>query len=87
MQLNNHYNDVCVKVYDPNLKKVIGVYPSLMATANKLGLTPSVVRNVYIKKKRVYSPTYNGEITIRLSKKTKTEMSLIDKSRMNFINN
>lgn len=83
--LNGLHDNCCVKVYDPQSKKLIGVYPSFANAGKKLGLNCTVIQQRCARKTRVYSPVYGKEIACRLSKKTAEEELLINKSQSRFL--
>lgn len=78
--LNNLYADTCIKVYDPELKKLIGVFPNYRRAGDKLGVSPNSVQNRCASKNRVFSPTYNKEVACRLSRLTPEDKVLIEES-------
>jgi len=67
-------DDIYVKVYDPEKKKVIATYDSYAQAARKLGLTDKVIYNACANKTRRFSPFLNKEVAIRISAKPKTEI-------------
>lgn len=83
--LNGLHDNTCIKVYDPELKKLIGVYPSYAATGKKLGLTSSAVQQKCCRKTRAYSPVYGKEVACRLSKKTSQEELLMTQCKSKFL--
>lgn len=83
--LNGLHNNTCVKVYDPALKKLIGVYPNYSMTAKRLGVSPSVVQQKCVRKTRIHSPFYGKEVAVRLSKKTPEEDILMTQSKSKFL--
>ncbi len=83
--INGLHDNSCVKVYDPEIKKLIGVYANYLNTANKLGISSSLVQHKCAKKTRVFSPTYGKEVACRLSRRTPEEDELILKSRARFL--
>lgn len=83
--LNGLHDNTCVKVYDPALKKLIGVYPNYAMAAKRLGVTSSVVQQRCVRKTRVHAPFYGKEVAVRLSKKTPEEEVLMSKSKSKFL--
>ena len=89
IQLNNELNtlhdNACIKVYEPEKQKLIGVYKSFTKAAQKLGLTPGAVQKRCISKKRVLSPSLNKEVACRLSAYKAEDEELIEKSLKTFL--
>jgi hypothetical protein len=83
--LNGLHDNTCIKVYDPALKKLIGVYPSYAAAGKRLGVSSSAVQQRCIRKTRVHSPMYGKEVACRLSKKTLEEDALMTTSKSKFL--
>lgn len=83
--LNGLHNNTCIKVYDPEFKKVIGVYPNYKRAAAFLGITHSIVEKRCITKKRVHSPKYGKEVACRISSRKPEDEELIIKSRRKFL--
>lgn len=83
--INTLFEETCVKIYDPELKKVIAVFPNYSKAANRLGILPSVVQQKCIRKTRVFSPTYGKEVVCRLSNKNKEETVLMEESKNKFL--
>lgn len=81
--LNTLHEDTCIKVYDPELKKLIGVYPNYLKAGNKLGLSSASVQQKCMRKTRVHSPLYGKEVACRLSKRKPDDDPLIIKSLKN----
>lgn len=83
--LNGLHDNTCIKVYDPELKKLIGVYPSYAAAAKKLGVSSSAVQQRCSRKTRMLAPMYGKEVACRLSKKTPQEELLMNDSKSKFL--
>lgn len=83
--LNGLHDNTCIKVYDPEFKKLIGVYPSFAVAAKRLGVSPAAVQRRCISKNRIHAPMYGKEVACRISKKTTEEDLLIDKSKSKFL--
>jgi hypothetical protein len=66
--LNTLHSDTCVKVFDPELKKLIGIYPSYAKASNRLGIDAKTVLQKCASKNRVHSPLYGKDVACRLSK-------------------
>jgi hypothetical protein len=60
-------DNTCVKVYNPEKKELIAVYDTYKKTAAKLGLTDSSVQKHCTRKTRVYAPSINLEVALRIS--------------------
>ena len=81
---NEFYSgDTCIKVYDPNKKKVIGVYPNLAKASTKMLIPPKVILNKTVSKKRIYSKLYNMEVAIRECFRKEGDLLLIEKTLKN----
>jgi hypothetical protein len=65
------YKDLEVRVYDPEKKTVIQKYNTLGRASACLGVTNAVLRNRCTNKKRLYSPTLDKEVAVRLVNKDK----------------
>jgi hypothetical protein len=83
--INGLHDNTCIKVYDPTIKKLIGVYPSYAAAGKKLGVSSSAVQQRCIRKTRVHSPMYGKEVACRISKKTLEEETLMTSSKFKFL--
>lgn len=83
--LNTLHEETCIKVYDPEIKKLIGVYPNYLKAANKLGIGSSVVQQKCTRKTRVYSPLYGKEVACRLSSVKKEDVSLMEACKNKFL--
>ena len=83
--LNTLHEETCIKVYDPELKKLIAVYPNYLKAANRLGLSGSIVQQKCTRKTRVFSPMYGKEVACRLSGKKKEDIALIEASKNKFL--
>lgn len=83
--LNGLHDNTCIKAYDPELKKLIGVYPSYSMAGKKLGLSSTAIQHRCARKTRVYAPMYGKEIALRLSKKTSEEELLMTKCKSKFL--
>lgn len=77
--LNGLHSDTCIKVYDPEHQKLVGVYLNCAKAAHKLGVTPNQVHNRCVSKTRIYSPSYGKEVACRISKKKPEDEELISK--------
>jgi hypothetical protein len=65
------YEDLEVRVYDPQTKQVIKKFDTLGRASASLGLTPNVLRNRCTTRQRVYSPNLSKEVAVRLVNKNK----------------
>jgi hypothetical protein len=83
--LNTLHQETCIKVYDPELKKLIGIYPNYLKAANKLGISSSAVQQRCTRKTRVYSPTYGKDVACRLSSVSIEEITLMDACKNKFL--
>lgn len=83
--LNGLHSNTCIKVYDPEHKKLVGVFSNYKKAADGLGLTHSIVQKRCISKTRVYSPKYGKEVACRLSGRKPEDEELIIKSRVKFL--
>lgn len=84
--INGLHEDTCVKVYDPELKKLIGVYANYAKAALKLGINSSAVQQRCNRKTRVYAPLYGKEVACRLSKRVPEDDAVISQcTKTNFI--
>lgn len=66
------YEELEVRVYDPETKKVIKSYDTITRAAACLGLTPNVIKNRCKNRGREFSPALKKEVAIRLVNKNKT---------------
>jgi hypothetical protein len=84
--INGLHEDTCIKVYDPELKKMIGIYANYAKAANKLGVISSAIQQRCIRKTRMFSPLYGKEVACRIAKRTTEDEALIAKcSKTNFL--
>jgi hypothetical protein len=81
-ELNTMYDDTCIKVYDPKEKKLIAVFKNYIKAANKLGLSTNVILRRCAKKKRVFSPTLQKEIALRISVVKPEDIPLMEKNQL-----
>lgn len=80
--INGLYDDMCIKVYNPEEKKLIAVFKNGNKASHKLGVKSSTL---YIKcgnKTRIFSPLLNKEVACRVSKITEIEKELIKKTEL-----
>lgn len=68
---------LCVKIYNPEEKKLIAVFENYSKAANKLGLTHKAVLYYAQCKKRTIAPLFNMEVAIRMSKQKDEDLNLI----------
>jgi hypothetical protein len=84
--INGLHEDTCIKVYDPEIKKMIGIYANYAKAALKLGVSPSAIQQRCNRKTRMYAPLYGKEVACRLSKKLPDDEPLLTQcSRNNFL--
>lgn len=84
--INGLHEDTCIKVYDPEIKKLIGVYENYAKAANRLGIASSAVQQRCMRKTRVYSPLYGKEVACRLSKRVPADEPAISQcSKKHFL--
>lgn len=83
--INGMFKDLCVKVYDPEHKKLIGVFTNFAKAGRKLGLSSSVIHGKCSSKNRVYSPMLNKEVACRTAVLTPAEEILINKTKINWL--
>jgi len=81
MKLAIASDDLCVKVYDPKKKKLIGVYDSYARAGAKLGLTGHAVQQRTSSKLQVYAPHLKMKVAIRLAALGEKEKELIEQTR------
>jgi hypothetical protein len=84
-ELNTLHNNACIKVYDPEHQKLIGVYKSFSKAGQKLGIRATSVQKHCSSKKRVLSPLLNKEVACRLSSIKQEDNELIEKSLKRFL--
>ena len=84
-ELNSLQSNVCIKVYNPEHQKLIGVYQSFSKAGQKLGLRATAVQKHCSSKKRVLSPLLKKEIACRLSSVKEEDKELIEKSLKRFL--
>lgn len=78
--LNSLHEETCIKVYNPEQQKLIGVYASFAKAAQKLGITPSKVQLKCSTKTRIYSPILKLRVACRLASRKEAEDILIQKT-------
>lgn len=81
-ELNTMYDDTCIKVYDPEQKKLIGVFKSYIKAANRLGITGTRVQQKCASKNRVFSPVLQKHVALRLSAVKPEDIPLIEKNQI-----
>lgn len=77
------YSGTCIKVYNPNQQKVIGVFSNFKKAADKMCLTEKTLRGKATTKKRVYSKYYDMEVAVRVCAMKEGDDLLIDKTLKN----
>lgn len=80
MRLGIGTDNICIKVYNPQNQKLIGVYDTYKKAAARLGIRSEKIADKTASKKRVFSPTLNMQVAIRLGPKTKEMDDLIEKT-------
>lgn len=83
--INGLFKDLCVKIYDPEQKKLIGVFNNFAKAANKLGVTSSVIHGKCSTKHRVFSPLLQKEVACRTARLTPEDELLINKTKTNWL--
>lgn len=83
--LNTLHDNTCIKIYDPEDKKLIGVYPTYAKAGQMLGVSSSAVQQRCTRKTRVFSPAYGKEVACRLSKLVPEDEALMIKSKKKFL--
>lgn len=63
------FDDLEVRVYDPQTKTMIKKFETINKAANQLGMTVCAVRLGCSTKKRKYSPSLQKEVALRLANK------------------
>lgn len=81
-ELNTMYDDTCIKVYDPEEKKLIGVFKNYLKAGNRLGLTTNVVMHRCVSKSRVFSPVLQKEVALRLSAVKPDDVPLLERNQL-----
>jgi hypothetical protein len=72
-------DDLCIKVYDPRNRELIGIYENYKKAALKLGVSESLIRKKVASKKRMHSPMLNLEVAVRIGVRSKDNEELIKK--------
>lgn len=80
MRLGLGTENLCIKVFDPEDKKIIAVFDTYKKASARLGVRGELLLKKSNNKKRMYSPTYNKEVAIRIGAKTEEMDKLIDKT-------
>lgn len=75
--------DLCIKIYDPNKKKVIGAFPSFSKASLKLNISAKVLQNKAETKKRIYSEYYGMDVAVRWGMYKEGDDVLIQKTLKN----
>ena len=83
--INGLFKDVCIKIYDPENKKLIGIFDNFAKAGNKLGLSISSIQGKCSTKNRVFSPTLKKEVACRTSRITPGDLKLINKTKTNWL--
>lgn len=83
--INTLFKETCVKVYDPELKKLIAIYPNYLKAANKLGVSSSILQQKCTRKTRVFSPLYGKEVACRLSSVKEEDKVLMETCKNKFL--
>lgn len=65
------FDDLEVRVYDPQTKTIIKKFETINKAANQLGLTVPMVRLACSTRKRKYSPSLDKEVALRLVNKNR----------------
>jgi hypothetical protein len=73
----------CVKIYDPENKKLIGVFSNYRTASKKLGVTVNILQTRAKSKKRIYIDYYNKDVAVRFSSVKEGDGLLIDKTLKN----
>lgn len=83
-RLDLYENDnTCIKVYDPNQKKVIGVYSNFRRAADRINISEKSLKTKASNKKRIYSEYYGMEVAIRHCSMKEGDDLLIQKTSKN----
>lgn len=77
--------DMCIKIYDPNTKKVIGAFSSFNKASLKLGISAKSLLYRADNKKRIYSEYYKKDIAVRWGILKDGDDELIKKTQLNTI--
>lgn len=75
-----YLEDICVRIYDPALQKVIAAFPSFKKASSKIGLSIKILQARADNKTRVYSDYFGKEIAVRWGKLKDDDISLIEKT-------
>jgi len=73
----------CVKIYDPENKKVIGVFSNYRIASKKLGITIKTLQLRAKSRKRIYIEYYKKDVAVRFSSIKEGDDLLIDKTLKN----
>lgn len=66
------YEDMVIKVYDPEKKECIAIYRNFNEAGNRLGMLPVRVQQACKTKTRKFSPLLNKEVALRVARKPQT---------------
>lgn len=76
-------DDLCIKIYNPNTKKVIGAFSSFKKASSRLGISAKTLQTRSENKKRIFSEHYGIEIAVRCGKTKEGDIELIQKTLKN----
>lgn len=82
--INSFYEDMCIKIYNPENKQLIGVFKNFAKAANKLGVHITILSRKCGNKERLFSPSLNIEVACRLNKITEEDLKNIKKTEIKF---
>ena len=78
ISVNQIPDNTCVKIYDPERKKLIAVYENYKKAGYKLGCTPAAIQHACARRGRTYSQTLTKEVAPRLSAIKEGDLALIN---------
>ena len=78
--ISNVDTDICIKVYNPENKELIAVYPTMKMAAYRLGISSTTLITKCDRRIRVFSPTLNLTVACRYATTKETDKELIEKT-------
>jgi hypothetical protein len=81
---NMMLEDLCIRVFNPEIKKLVGVFKNGAKAATRLGVAPTTLHRKCGKKERIFSPIYNAEFACRAATITEEDKILIKKTEIKF---
>jgi hypothetical protein len=81
---NQLFEDTCIKVYNPEEKKLIGVFKNAAKASNRLGVKSGKLLIKCGSRERIFSPLLQKQVACRVATITEEDKKLIKKTEVKF---